>query len=153
VSLDELRSRVAKGDDFLQWALRYGTALKGRKLWESLREELLQHAPWPDPEVKLRHAARRYRVARALFDMGDLDAAQEEARFALSHLARARLFTDHDFPLSRPELPDQLRRTGDRDLASGLERVSEERVSTEQLEELLDLIQARLGDWKASMPR
>jgi predicted nucleotidyltransferase len=145
VSLNELRARVASGDDFLQWALRYGMALKGRRRWEKLREELLQRALWPEPDVKVRQAARRYRVAKALFDMGDLDAAQEEARFALSHLARAQLLSQHVFPLSRPELPDQLRALGHRELADGLERSnSPVDLPTSELEELLSLIARRL---------
>ena len=145
VSLDELRSRVASGDDFLQWALRYGTALKGRRLWEKLRGELLERAPWPEPDVKVRQAARRYRVAKALFDMGDLDAAQEEARFALAHLARAQLLSGHIFPLSRPELPGQLRTKGHQELADSLERSnSSGPLSARELEEMLSLIARRL---------
>jgi predicted nucleotidyltransferase len=145
VSLDELRLRVAGGDDFLQWALRYGTALKGRRLWEELRGELMQGAPWPDPKVKVQQAARRYRVARALFDMGDLDAAQEEARFALSHLARGRLLSEHVFPLSRPELPGQLRSAGHQKLAESLVRTnSPEPLPARELEQHLSLIAREL---------
>jgi predicted nucleotidyltransferase len=145
VSRDELRSRVASGDDFLQWALRFGTPLKGRRFWGKLCQELLPQAPWPDPDVKVRQAARRYRASKALFEMGDLDAAQEEARFALSHVARAKLLSEHIFPLSRPELPGQLRTLGDNELAAGLERSSSpSALSSSELEGILSLIARRL---------
>lgn len=146
VSLGELRSRVEAGDDFLQWALRYGRPLKGRRRWETLRDELLGEAPWPDPRVKMGQAERRSRVARALLDMGDLDAAAEETRYALAHLARAQLLADHVFPLSRPELPGQLRALDQEELAAGLERSSSPaQLTAVELDELSRLIERRLG--------
>lgn len=145
VSLEQLVSRVAAGDDFLQWALRFGTPLRGRPLWQTLRGKALESAAWPDPGTKVRQAIRRYRTARALFDMGDLDASQEEARFALAHLARARLLSAHVFPLSRPELPRQLRELGDPELAAALERAnSPDTLHADRLRALLELLEVRL---------
>src|SRR5688572_2305519 len=40
----QLRRRVAAGDDFAQWALRFGIPLTGRAAWEELRAELLPTA-------------------------------------------------------------------------------------------------------------
>jgi predicted nucleotidyltransferase len=118
VSEDDLRARALAGDDFVQWALRYGVPLKGRNLWSSLARELLPQAPWPDPARKLAQAKKRLVAATDLLEMGDLDAAQEELRFAASHLARAKLIGEHVFPLSRPELPEQLQRVGEERLGS-----------------------------------
>jgi predicted nucleotidyltransferase len=114
----EFRRRLMAGDDFPQWALRFGVPLSGRRAWESLRRKLLPEAPWPDPERKLQQAKRKRDAAEALLAMGDVPAAEEEVRFALSHLARAELLSRQVFPLSRPELSSQLEAIGDRDLAS-----------------------------------
>jgi predicted nucleotidyltransferase len=153
VSLEELVSRVAAGDELLQWALRFGTPIRGRPLWETLRREALEGAAWPDPRIKVQQAARRNRTARALFDMGDLDAAQEETRFALSHMARARLFSAHVFPLSRPELPGQLRELGDPGLAAALEEAnSPDTLHPGRLRALLELLQVRLDGQEPTGP-
>jgi hypothetical protein len=153
VSLDDLRSRVLHGDDFLQWALRFGTPLRGRALWEKLRAELLPTAPWPDPKVKLEQARRRFRVANALFEMGDLDSAGEEARFALSHLARFVLLGRGVFPLSRPELPVQLRAVGDPALASALEALNgSDSPSRAELIAAVELMERRLHGTEGRRP-
>jgi len=153
VSLEELLSRVAAGDEFLQWALRFGTPLKGRALWETLRRQALEGAAWPDPGTKVDQAARRNRMAKALFDMGDLDAAQEETRFALSHLARARLLSAHVFPLSRPELPGQLRELGDAELAAALQEAnSPDTLPPDRLRALLVLLEVRLDGQQPAAP-
>lgn len=97
------------------------------------------------PEGQMRQAIARYRVARALLEMGDLDAAQEEMRSSLGHLARARLLGDHVYPLSRPELPGQLRALGDDGLAAGVERTSSQGpLPASELEALSALIAGRL---------
>jgi predicted nucleotidyltransferase len=117
MSSAEFRRRLVAGDDFPHWALRFGVPLSGRKAWESLRRELLPEAPWPDAERKLQQARRKWEAAEALLTMGDVPAAEEEVRFALSHIARAELLSQQVFPLSRPELSSQLEAVGSRDLA------------------------------------
>lgn len=125
LSEEDLRCRLEDGDDFTQWALRLGSPLAGRAYWRRLREELLAHASWPDHERKLRHAVVRLAFAEELASMGDTSAALEELRFALSHLARAHLLQRRIFPLSRAELPRQLRSIGQRELAEALEVTSD----------------------------
>lgn len=115
-----LRSRVAQGDDFVQWALRFAVPLKGRSAWARLRKDLGGSAPWPSSTRKYEQAAKRLEAARDLLAMGDLSAAQDELRFALSHAARGVLLDRGIFPLSRPELPAQLREAGDSHLADSL---------------------------------
>src|ERR671910_786278 len=63
MSSAELRRRLMTGDDFPHWALRFGVPLSGRKAWESLREELLPEAPWPDSDRKLLQARRKWEAA------------------------------------------------------------------------------------------
>lgn len=78
--------------------------------------------------------------------MGDLDAADEEARFALSHLARAILLAAGVFPLSRPELAAQLEEIGETDLARLLSTgLRDEPVARRELEARLSLVAARLS--------
>jgi len=107
-SEDELAERLERGDDFAAWVLRFGKPLYRRRRWEQLRARLAPRQRWPDAEIKRRKAEAHFREARALEGLGDEEAAQEEARIALSHLARGLLLEQEVFPLSRPELPAQL---------------------------------------------
>lgn len=123
VSADSFADRVFAGDDFAQWALRFGKPIHGRLKWDELKSQLLGEAPWPAPETKRKHAAKRLARARELLEMNDLEAATEELGYAGNHLARALLLMHQVFPMSRPELPDQLRQIQETDLAALLERL------------------------------
>lgn len=107
-----LRERALSGDDFVQWALRFGVPLSGRSWWLALNRELSPRVPWPDAERKFELASRRLNVIDDLVAMGDGEAAQYELRFAFSLIARGLLLDAGLFPLSRPELPDQLDSVG-----------------------------------------
>lgn len=120
---ERFRERLREGDDFPQWALRFGRALSGRRRWRELSESLLRNAPWPSVERKLRQAGPRLSAVRDLLQMGDLPAAEEELRSALAHIARALLLSRHVFPLSRPELADQLNQADLRSFARYLRRL------------------------------
>jgi predicted nucleotidyltransferase len=147
MSSAEFRRRLEAGDDFPQWALRFGVPLSGRKAWESLRRELLPEAPWPDSERKLRQARRRWDAAEALLAMGDVPAAEEEVRFAVSHIARAELLSQQVFPLSRPELSSQLEAMGkgNRDLARMMVRANSPQPMSEQdVRDALAFVRVRL---------
>src|ERR1700686_276206 len=124
ITPEELRRRVGEGDDFTQWALRFGVPLAGRHRWDELREQLLSNAPWPKAASQLKHARKKLETASDLFRMGDLPAAEEEVRFAVSHLARAELLSHRIFPLSRQELPLQLRKEGNTRLAELMARAN-----------------------------
>lgn len=144
-TLTDLRARVLAGDEFLQWSLRYGIPLAGKAFWHQLRDELLPVAVWPNPEMKREQAEKRYRTGQALLDIGDLDAAQEEARMALSHLARAHLLSRGVFPLSRPELPSQLRTVGESGLAAALEdTIHDPSLSADRLGSIFELLGGEL---------
>ncbi len=124
ITQEELRCRVHAGDDFAQWALRFGVPLAGRHTWDELRKQLLSDAPWPKAALQHKRARKKLKTASDLFRMGDLPAAEEEIRFALSHLARAELLHRRIFPLSRQELPVQLREAGKPRLAEMLARAN-----------------------------
>lgn len=145
LSDEGLRKRVRDGDDFAQWALRFGKPLAGRAYWRRLRRDLLAQASWPNHERKREQAAVRLAFADALATMGDDDAASEELRFALSHIARARLLETHVFPLARSELVQQLRAIGDDELSGALARVGgDSELDTEELNQILQLAHNRL---------
>lgn len=113
VDVARFEEQLRSGDDVAQWAARYGRPLFGETQWRSLVQALLPRAPWPDHLVKLRQSRRRLEISRLLLDAGDARSAQKELVYAASHLGRSILFEHHVFPLSRPELPAQLRDVGE----------------------------------------
>lgn len=119
----QLEERVGQGDDFAQWALRYGRPITCRQDWAGLAERLLRDAPWPSVHRKLEQLKKRLTLAEDLLEMGDIEAAQEETGSALNLLARAMLLSSERFPLSGPELSSQLRSIGEHDLARQLDRL------------------------------
>lgn len=135
VKVTQFEHQVLAGDDVAQWAARYGRPLFGQANWTSLVRRLLPEAPWPDHRVKLAQAKRRLETSRLLLDAGDAASAQKELVYAASHLARALLLERDVFPLSRPELPDQLRGLNEQDVARSVETVASAR--TAPLEDLL----------------
>lgn len=150
IDLDEtsLRKRLTDGDDFAQWAMRFGKPLAGRAYWRRLCDELLHMASWPNHERKRRQAAIRLAFAQELAAMGDVSSATEELRFAISHLARAELLERKVFPLARGELPEQMRAVGDEELATSLELLNSDGgpIRSEVLDTALQLASERLGD-------
>src|SRR3712207_161077 len=109
--LDEsqLTKRVAAGDDVAGRFLTFGVPLSGAARWSLLRQTLLDTRPRINLEKKFHLARRQLKYAEALFQMGDLDAAQEELNVGAEHVARALLIRADRFPGSRPEIPGQLR--------------------------------------------
>ena len=146
-SAAQLRELVMAGDDFSQWSLRFGRPLSGRRLWKDLREKLLAAAPWPSGESKLALAKGRLKAAQELLAIGDVEAAEEEARYGLSHLARGLLLEQQVFPLSRPELPEQLAKIGEHEIARALnESLREGAPNRDRLETALSLLASRVSD-------
>ena len=102
--------RLKDGDDYPGWALRFGTPLRDPGGWWTAHAAAeIENPHWPDWRPKVEHARKRIRMAFELLEVGDVDAASEELLFAASHVARAILLKQGVFPLSRPELPSQLK--------------------------------------------
>ena len=133
--------RLGEGDDYPGWALRFGVPLRDPDGWWAEQAAAEAENPhWPDWRPKVKHAMNRVRMASALLDTGDVDAASEELLFAASHVARAVLLKRGVFPLSRPELPSQLEDV-DSGLGQLLERLIVGNLDIEELrleETLLD---------------
>lgn len=123
LSEEALRERCERGDDFVQWALYFGKAIAGRREWECLKAQLLRVVRWPNTAPKVESARKHLKAAEELLSMQDWEAVREEASFGLSQLARFELLRNEEFPLSRPELADQLRNVGQEELASLLARL------------------------------
>jgi hypothetical protein len=101
-------SKLESGDDFPNWCTRFGVPLVGNMYWESILRQS-EHANWPDWKRKITVAARRLLASRLSLHTGDREAAAECALFAYDHLIRGILLEEGVFPLSRPELVEQIR--------------------------------------------
>ena len=101
--------RLTDRDDYPAWALRLGVPLRDADGWWAKQVAAERAKPhWPNWHLKVDYAKRRLQLAAELLETGDDDAAGEELLLAASHVARAVLLKTGVFPLSRPELPDQL---------------------------------------------
>lgn len=102
--------RLHEGDDFESWCVRLGVPLVDRGIWERIKEA--SQGVWPRWETKVVHGVRRLFLASQQFELGDQMAAKEELVFVLGHISRSILLKGGTFPLSRPELGDQVRNIG-----------------------------------------
>ena len=132
--------RLEEGDDYPGWALRFGVPVRDPDGWWAERAAAELNAPhWPDWRSKVIHATKRMSMAVELLEMGDVEAASEELMYAASHIARAILLKRGVFPLSRPELPAQLR-----DVEPDLARLLENLIAGDESVALLEFGQTLL---------
>jgi hypothetical protein len=121
VMIEEVEAALANGDEVLGWAARFGVPLmEADAFWSSLVARWTGHLPFPSAEASDERAERAARYEQALRADGDHDAADEMRLTELTQRARARLLRGGVYPLSRPELPDQLTRVGADELAREL---------------------------------
>jgi hypothetical protein len=114
--------RVASCDEVLGWSLRFGVPLFERDgYWTKLQTGWAGRLPLPSPAAAEDRAARALNASAGLAAGGDEDAARELRLSASTQQARARLIRSGVFPLSRPELPQQLVSVGEWELASELD--------------------------------
>jgi hypothetical protein len=104
----EFEAKLARGDDFAHWTLRYGCILFDSGVMRAAAADVASHDLWPDPERKLRQARRALDFAERLAESADYAALLEQVRGALSLTARWWLLAHDVFPLARDELPGQL---------------------------------------------
>ncbi len=117
----EVPRKLAKGHDFLSWAVRFGQPLFEREEWWSrLRAEWNDRLSLPSAAEARKRARRAQQLHQELKSLGDHDAATENYVSMLTQLARATLSDAGVLPSSRPELADQLRRIGEAPLADRL---------------------------------
>lgn len=113
---------LKSGHDYLSWTVRFGQPLFERSgWWSSLCAKWGDGIRLPSADEARVRAEQAKRLHDEMLAVGDHDAAAEMQISLLTHLARAALSEAGVFPLSRPELPGQLREIGDRPLADRLD--------------------------------
>lgn len=138
--------KLDEGDDFAISAVRYGQLLYDKSgFWAKLRDRL-EHAKWPGWLDKIAHAKRRLAIGDKCLEMGDYDAAAEEYLFAATQLARAVLLRQRIYPLSRPELSEQLAGIGWADLASDLQDLLHLDLKEAELRRISESLKRSLDD-------
>ncbi len=145
VSPGLLRTRLKEGDDFTQWSLRFGRVIFDSGVVNDSVRLIEQRGLWPDVSRKANQSIKSLKIAMAMVQSGDQDAAVEQVRTALTLAARWQLLAAHHFPLSRAELPTQLREVGLSDLAVALAATITRYPQLEELEGFLSVVQ-RLVD-------
>jgi hypothetical protein len=107
-SATKFLENLESGEDFEAWCVRLGKVLHDDGVWARVKSRP-EATVWPNWERKILHGTRRLFLAGQLIQRGDLDAASEEMLYALGHAGRGLLLKAMIFPLSRPELEDQVR--------------------------------------------
>jgi hypothetical protein len=134
-------NKIRAGDDYSQWTLRYGCILFDRTgIFRSGLRLVDEERLWPDTSRKHARLPAHRKHAERLIELGDRDAAQEQVRAALTTAARAVLLDIGIFPLSRTELPEQLRGVGFGRLGAALRSTIDDVPSLRDLALLLDAL-------------
>jgi hypothetical protein len=80
--------RLLAGDDYIQWTLRFGWVLHDDGILQAASDHIRESGLTPSAERKLAQAHRGLSLARLVLDSGDVDAAREQCRAALTTVAR-----------------------------------------------------------------
>ena len=133
---------IAGGHDMLGWGVKFGETLFQRDgFWDAVLAKWKRRLPLPSAQTSARRADAAFERLTKVFELGDRNAAQEQAVSYLTHLARAELLRKRVYPASRPELPKQLRAKGSLAIAKSLERLLDRRY--EDSDEVASLIERR----------
>ncbi len=122
-SVEAFWERLVAGDDYIQWTLRFGCVLHDDGILCAASRYIEEKGLELSAERKLVQTTRGLNLARLVFESGDLEAAREQLRAALTTVARWLLIANGVFPLARDELPDQVLALGYFDLAAALDRL------------------------------
>jgi len=121
---DHVDEQIARGNDLLGWTVKFGRVLLQRDgYWDGVEESWRDRLPLPAADVAAQRAAQAFHRLTSVLELGDLDAAEEQALSYVTHLARAELLKHNVYPASRPELPAQLRNIGALPIADRLEQL------------------------------
>lgn len=129
-ALKGINERIAEGDSLLVWAVRFGRPLLDKdEIWGQIVAHWHNRLPLPSARAERERADRFLARMTEVLELGDQEAAAELRVSHLTALARAALSEHGVPPISRPELPDQLRSIGQHQLARQLAVVLEQRQS------------------------
>ena len=139
---DDVDRLISEGHDVLGWAIKFGQVLFQRSgFWDMTLSRWKNDLPLPSPEtprVRARDTRRRF---LSVLEIGDVDAALEQAISYLTHLSWAELLDRGIFPASRRELPSQLRTIDSQRLADSLESLLDgDSDRPETREQLADIV-------------
>ena len=139
---DDVDRLIAEGHDVLGWAIKFGQVLFQRSgFWDMTLSRWKDELPWPSPDTPRVRAKKARRRFLNVLEIGDLDAALEQAISYVTHLAWAELLEAGIFPASRRELPSQLRAIDSQRLADSLQGLldadSEQPETRERLEAIV----------------
>ena len=147
--VDLFWKKLREGDDFAHWSVWYGCVLFDSGVMREAASFVAQHDAWPEPERKLRQAHGALEFADQMVASGDYGVALEQARGALSLVARWVLLSNDVFPLARDEMPDQVNGLGRAKLARDLRRSIHERPSFDDLSAAIRNAQAVIQEHSA----
>lgn len=136
---DEVDTLIESGNDLIGWAVKYGRAIYQKDYyWDEVLKSWRHRLPFPSADLARRRANDAFRRFKNMLDLGDYEAAYEQALSYATHLAREALLRNKRYPTSRPELPTELRAVGCISLADCLDRlISRKYASAKQLTKLL----------------
>ena len=140
--VDRFWRKLREGDDFAHWSVWYGCVLCDSGVMREAAAFVAGRNAWPDAERKLRQACGSLDFAAQIAASGDYGSALEQARGALSLVARWMLLSHNVFPLARDEMPAQLEALGRERLARDLRRSIRERPGAEDLQAAIAHAQA-----------
>ncbi len=130
---DAFWERLLSGDDYIQWTLRFGCVLHDDGILQNASRYIAERGLAPSAERKLMQARRGLTLARLVLESGDIEAAREQCRAALTTITRWLLIANGEFPLSRNELSDQLLALGCCGMATALRRLIHDEPSRQEL--------------------
>ena len=141
---DDVDRLVAEGHDVLGWAIKFGQVLFQRSgFWDMTLSRWKNNLPLPSPDIPRVRARETRRRFLNVLEIGDLDAALEQAVSYLTHLAWAELLEAGTFPASRRELPSQLRAMDSHGLADSLEGLLDADSERPETRERLEVLVAK----------
>ena len=109
---------VGSKHDLMGWCVKFGVLLYDQShFWTGILNRWSKNLPLPLAETALDRADAIKRRLNELERIGDADAVLEQTVSYLTHIARARLLNHSAYPASRPELPAQLEKIGEFELA------------------------------------
>jgi hypothetical protein len=131
--------RLLARDDYIQWTLRFGWILHDDGILQAASRHIQVTGLTPSAERKLTQAHRGLSLARLVLDSGDVEAAREQCRAALTTVTRWLLIANGELPLSRDELSDQVLALGYSDLATALHQLIHDQPRGEELRTGLEI--------------